>query len=488
LCWWSALVAASPLIFPLASNDDDGVEFDHEARAAVSAVLDPVVPATGLAEAIAEAYAGFCRGYRDLLCAIAAHDQCEAYRMLGVRKEEDYLCRTFDLGWITARDWTREARVVGAHPEIGERLATGEMSIDRFRKMAELVALQSPDSIRPQGPFGDGPDDGPPADPAPDPIDDPAPDEAPTPEPPAPVSTAEELLAMVEEMTARQLAAKAAAARAEEARRRDRDRTRHVEIVRVDGEGRLILRGGQLYDDDAAVVWAAFEDFANRVGKNPETGEWDPLAMRHADALRAMADAYLARRERELGHPLVIFHSSAGIVCGDEDGWAAVGADHSPLTADTIRRLACFAKINLAVDDPDGNPLFLGRTQRLASWQQEAMVVWRDGACRGCGSTVGLEVHHMEEWTAEFGLTDVDRLIVVCRTCHHLHHDRQWRFDGEPNGEVRFADPIGGVRSRTRPHPRFDKRPRPPKDWLSRPPDEPDEPDAEAHERASTLW
>jgi hypothetical protein len=265
------------------------------------------------------------------------------------------------------------------------------------------------------------------------------------------------------------MAAKAAEARAEAARLRDRWRTRHLNLFRSDGEGRLAIRDGALFEDDATVVFAAFEDYATRVGINPATGVRHPLGMRYADALRAMADAYLAERERALNHPLVVFHADARVLAGDDTAWAA-GADHSPLSIDTIRRLACFSKINLAADDPDGNPLFLGRTQRLASWQQEYTALYRDGACRGCGTIVGLETHHLREWTAEFGLTNIDELIQACRGCHHLHHDQHWRFVGHPNEEIRFLDPDGVVRATTRPHPRFQKRPRPPKDWMSPPP------------------
>jgi hypothetical protein len=262
--------------------------------------------------------------------------------------------------------------------------------------------------------------------------------------------------------------------------------------LRSDGEGRLSIRGGALFDDDAAVVFAAFEDYAGRAGINPATGTRDPLGMRHADALRAMAEAYLAERERVLGHPLVVFHADARVLADDEGAWAAVGADHSPLGIETIRRLACFAKINLALDDPDANPLLLGRTQRLASWQQESMAIWRDGGCRGCGSTVGLELHHLREWGAELGRTDIDQLIAACRCCHHLQHDSHWRFEGDPNGQIRFLDPSGVPRSSTGPHPRFAARSRPPRDWLSAPPGDaagdggdPDRSDA-CHR--ATLW
>ena len=474
----------------------------------MSTVLAATPAPAELAGAVDEAYGEFCRGYGRLLAAIAEHDRYEAYRAIGLRKEQDYLCRTFDVRWHTAKDWTREARLIGAHPEIGDRLASGKLSIDRFRKMAEVVDEQSPESVRPKGPFDDerggaaDPDPGPNPDPSPSPDPGPNPDPGPSPDPrsdsgseePTPDEpgslTLAHLMAMLEEMTARQLAAKAAAARAEAARQRERWRTRHLDVIRSDGEGRVSVKGGELYDDAAAVVWAAFEDYANRVGKNPETGTWDPLGRRYADALRAMADAYLARRERDLGHPIVVFHADARVLTDDATAWAAVGADHSPLSVDSIRRLACFSKINMVLDDPNGNPLFLGRTQRLASWQQEYTVIWRDGACRGCGATVGLEVHHLREWTAECGSTDVDRLIAACRTCHHLQHDGRWRFEGDPNGEICFRDPMGNARCRTRPHPRFGARPRPPKDWhadpprpaddpngASRPPDPPDPPD-----------
>lgn len=425
---------------------------------------------------VADAYREFCGGLHRLLVTVADHDRREGYRTLGVRSEDDYLRRVLDVEWRTARDWVREARLIGARPELGERLAAGELSVDKLRAMAEVVAVESPEAVRPAGPFDDDPpppdpDPDPEPRPDPDPDADPEPDRGPAPEPPV---SLDELLAMLEELSARQAAARAAAARADAARRRERWRTRHLEVRRVDGEGRLVVRDGQLFDDDAAVVHAAFEDYAGRVGINPETGTRDPLPVRFADALRAMADAYLARRERVVGHPLVVFHADAAVAAGDDDAWAAAGADHSPLGADTIRRLICGAKVNVAVDDREGNPLFLGRTQRLASWQQEYMVVWRDGGCRGCGATVGLEIHHLVEWDAQFGSTDVDRLAATCRGCHHLLHDHRWRLGGDPNGEIRLVDPTGEIRARTKPHPRSTRR-RPPRAWINDPPDDADD-------------
>jgi uncharacterized protein DUF222 len=413
--------------------------------------------------AVGDAYTTFCAGFRSLLVAVAEHDRTESYKVLGVRSESEWLKRVFDMDGRTASDWARQARLIAARPEIGDQLEAGDMSVDKLRSMAALLDLQRPEDLKPKGPFDD--DDPPPPPPPPPPGPDPS--AAPEPEPEV---SFEELLARLAELSARETAAKLAQARAEEAHRRDRWRTRHLDLFRFDGEARLSIRNGALFDDDAAVFMAAVDDYVSRCGLNPETGQRDPLGMRHADALRAMADAYLAQRERALGHPLVVFHTDARVLGGDDDAWAFSGADHSPISVDTIRRLACFSKITLAADDPDGNPLFLGRTQRLASWQQERMIDYRDGGCRGCGSTVALEYHHLYEWTAQLGLTNIDELVAGCRTCHHLIHDYHWRMDGHPNHEIRLLDPDGVVRHTSRPHPRYDKRPRPPRDWSTPPP------------------
>jgi uncharacterized protein DUF222 len=437
----------------------------------MSSITSDIDPGT-LGSAVGDAYKGLCASLCSLLAAVAEHDRTEAYKVSGLKAESEWLKRTFDLEWRTVHDWTRQARLIAANPEIGERLAAGELSIDALRTMAAFISVEQPESLKPKGPF----DEDTPPDPSPSPVPVPDPDPGPGPRPspgpgpgPGQMTTAE-LLAMLDELSARDMAAKLAAARAEEARRRDRWRTRHLNVFRSDGEARLAIRDGALFEDDAAVVFAAFEDYAGRCGLNPETGTRDPLGMRYADALRAMADAYLAERERTLGHPLVVFHADAAVLAGDDNAWAAA-PDHSPLAADIIRRLACFSKITLAGDDPDGNPLFLGRTQRLASWQQEHMIMHRDGGCRGCGSTVGLEIHHLHEWAAEFGLTNIDQLVAGCRGCHHLIHDHGWRLDGHPNHEIRLLDPGGTVRHTSRPHPRHHQQRRPPTDRMRPPPD-----------------
>ena len=205
-----------------------------------------------------------------------------------------------------------------------------------------------------------------------------------------------------------------------------------------------------LFDDDAATVWAAFVDYASNTRPDPETGQYAPLETRYADALVAMATAYLAAREKVTHHPLVFFHADARVLAG-EDGWAET-TDYSPLAADTARRLACACRLDVLSVDPDGAPLNMGRKVRDATWQQAEFCRRRDSGCRVCGSRLFLHAHHVKWWDRDFGRTDVGNLIMVCSRCHHLLHEGGWRAEGDPSAEMVFTSP-GGTVVRRRPHP-----------------------------------
>jgi 5-methylcytosine-specific restriction endonuclease McrA len=71
-----------------------------------------------------------------------------------------------------------------------------------------------------------------------------------------------------------------------------------------------------------------------------------------------------------------------------------------------------------------------GYSRRLRSsrrWQLlRGLARQRDGhRCRRCGSSVGLEVHHV--WAIDRGGApfDLDNLITLCRLCHHGAHRKQ---------------------------------------------------------------
>ncbi len=270
---------------------------------------------------------------------------------------------------------------------------------------------------------------------------------------------------MIDQLNAAQLAARARQEQQRSAEQADAlHRRRHLHPHRDADERRLSVRYGELFDDDAATVWQAFSDYAANVKPDPDTGLYPPLPQRYADALVAMAHAYLAARAKITHEPMVIFHADARVLAGD-DGWAET-TDHSPLAAETARRLACACKLTVVADDPDGRPLKMGRAIREANWQQNEVCRRRDGACRMCGGRLFLQAHHIRWWERDFGPTDDDNLVMLCTpTCHHLVHEGGWTITGDPYSQLTFTGPTGQT-IRSRPHPQHPpgrrRRTRPP--------------------------
>ncbi len=458
-----------------------------------------------LHEAIAAHQREAVAAHAVLLADIGEHDRVEAWRRMGARSEEDYLVRHHQLAWPTAKDWVRQARVLARHPEVAQSCAAGAMSLDKLNAACRLAAAQDEAAIAPAGPFDDPSSDdrarpAPPEPSAPDPStpDGAAPDgSGPDPSAPDPsrpdgaapdadapatgtATSAAALLALIDEMSADQLARMARKARLASAAEADaRHRRRHCSAVRDVEKHRLSILETELFDDDAATVWAAFLDYAANVKPDPETGAYPSLKARYADALVAMATAYLAAREKVTHHPMVIFHADARVLAGEE-GWAET-TDYSVLAAETVRRLACACRVDLMVDDVSGNPLKLGRAVREANWQQNEVCRRRDGGCRFCGSQLFLHAHHLKWWERDFGRTDDTNLVMLCSTCHHLVHEGGWVAEGDPYGEMRFISPRGTVFAR-RPHPqhkpgrRAGARPSPPPRDPARPPGDPQTP------------
>jgi hypothetical protein len=425
-----------------------------------------VLDADRLHERIAMGHAELCAAHSALLHDIAEHDRVGAWRGYGARSEEDYLARWLDVDWRTARAWARQARVLDRHPELALAFAGGQMSIDKLDAACRLADAQDSDPPPPPGPDPE-PGDGPGATPDPTLGPDPEPPEPDQPEPdpvspagatgptdaPAPDAAAE-LLDLIDSMSPRQLDELARRARQASAAAADALwRRRHVDVVRDAAARRLSLKLGEFFDDDAAVLWAALTDYVSNTRPDPTSGEHLPLKARFADALVAMAHAYLDGRGASAHRPLAFVHIDARVLAGQE-AWAESG-DGAPLAAETARRLACACKLTAVSDDERGNPLNLGRRSREVSWQQMELIRLRDGGCRLCGAQLFLQAHHVRWWRRDMGRTDIANLITTCQTCHHLIHEGGWVVEGDDaNEELRFVSPAGAeVRRAPRPRP-----------------------------------
>ncbi|WP_238412420.1 HNH endonuclease signature motif containing protein [Saccharothrix deserti] len=110
-------------------------------------------------------------------------------------------------------------------------------------------------------------------------------------------------------------------------------------------------------------------------------------------------------------------------------GHAVLDGDHY-LSAAQTRRLACDAKIIPAVMGGDSEVLDLGRTKRTVSVAQRKALHTRDRGCAfpGCPRPPKwCDAHHVKHW-ADCGDTDLDNLVLLCRTHHSLIHHSRWQI------------------------------------------------------------
>lgn len=109
------------------------------------------------------------------------------------------------------------------------------------------------------------------------------------------------------------------------------------------------------------------------------------------------------------------------------------------LPGSVIDRAVCESGTRLLTVDPNGNPLDVGREQRLYTPKQRIALATRDGGCLVPGCTVPAsycEAHHCDEWSAHQGRTDIARGVLLCRFHHLLIHHRGWKIDRDASGRL----------------------------------------------------
>jgi len=111
---------------------------------------------------------------------------------------------------------------------------------------------------------------------------------------------------------------------------------------------------------------------------------------------------------------------------------AAVGQpDGVVVSLPTIQRLLCGGIQTPILISSTGQPLDVGRSQRLFTTRQRMALAARDGGCRwpGCERPPSwCEAHHIDEWQRDGGRTDVDVGILLCRHHHLLLHEQGWQI------------------------------------------------------------
>ena len=230
----------------------------------------------------------------------------------------------------------------------------------------------------------------------------------------------------------------------------DNDRNRSLSYWWID-DGRLMLEGF-LPADQGAVVASTLDRMADRL---PDILEHESLRKipdvtleeRRADALVALASAAIAR-DQDPDRATIVVHADLDILVGE--GTAEI--ENGPLVdAETVRRLACDARIQTAVHDANGRTVGVGRTMRTAPPWLLRLLRHRDRGCTfpNCEMKRFLHAHHIRHWTRG-GETDLDNLVLVCTFHHKLVHEYGWRVtlgpDGtewsKPDGQTYMSSPV----------------------------------------------
>ncbi len=200
-------------------------------------------------------------------------------------------------------------------------------------------------------------------------------------------------------------------------------------------------RGGPRFMTDAerAQVDALVGDV-----RSNEQLEYDlVMDVLRAGAVAAASDVFGARQP---GVRMVVVKDAVGprdalgrllAVAHAEDGG-------TPLPGAVLDRALCGTGAVEVTVDSCGNPLDVGREQRLFTPRQRIALTVRDGGCRwpGCGQPASYcEAHHIDHYSADLGRTDIDRGVLLCRFHHLLLHNRGFRVTRRERGEFMLQPP-----------------------------------------------
>ena len=209
----------------------------------------------------------------------------------------------------------------------------------------------------------------------------------------------------------------------------------------------------QLPAEHFAEVRACLETRAKTLGSDGET-PWD---QRLADALMTLVHDDGSLSEPGRSAYTLVAHTPLEALLGDADGLFGELERGGLIGADVVRRLACEAKVIVALDDDAGHTMYEGRQSRSATLTQRRELERRDRHCRfpGCHHTLFTIPHHLRFWSPpQRGPTDLENLALLCVYHHHLIHSSTmgWRVSGDPGAELTFVGPSGRVMT-SRPSP-----------------------------------
>jgi Domain of unknown function (DUF222)/HNH endonuclease len=335
----------------------------------------------------------------------------------------------------TARQWVRSAANLETLPCLADGLASGELSLDLVEALAEVATPESDAALAEASARWS-------------------------------VRQARDLAAWEKaRLDAKAKAEAKAQAQAEAqavAQAEAESSSDPISLTSSEGEAARQFEHRTLrFNDTRRSIWVAFtmDDYAvaksvlvGRVAAEGREQKPDPLGyvpydQRLYDALLAVLRVGNGPRT-EGGQPAgvavrprVVVHAPLELLVGCSNAEiAGVG----PVPTEVVRRLACDANVDLAVEDREGSILDQGRARRDPTPVQRIEIDRRDKGCRfpGCNYTEFTNVHHIVHW-ADGGQTDLNNLVKICDRHHRAVHELGWTVSGDANRALTFTSPHG---------------------------------------------
>jgi hypothetical protein len=175
-------------------------------------------------------------------------------------------------------------------------------------------------------------------------------------------------------------------------------------------------RGGPRFVDESAKARAA------AIVEDSRTTE--QLALDAIVEMIRIAGAADEGRVFGAHRPAVRVHVSLADI-DRRSGAATLEGQSAAISAETAQRIGCASGMLPLLFD-GATPLDLGRSQRLFSAPQRAMLaaIWGGCAITGCDRPPSwTEAHHIDHWDRDQGRTDVRDGILLCRHHHMWVHD-----------------------------------------------------------------
>ncbi|MGW0230609.1 DUF222 domain-containing protein [Actinopolymorpha singaporensis] len=130
--------------------------------------------------------------------------------------------------------------------------------------------------------------------------------------------------------------------------------------------------------------------------------------------------------------------------CGGGGSARYLGVDGKPISAATVRRLACEADLIPVVLGGDGQVLDLGRSDRFFKEHQRRALAIRDGHhCHFPGCQIPEPrciTHHLNPWD-NGGPTDLANGVLLCRYHHVTVHHKGWQVRMGTHGHPEYVPP-----------------------------------------------